>query len=197
MFPLNRIADGVPGSLAIAARGTRALESSGVRQTCGSFTTIDNTFQCTDVFTRVDLVGQVRAREFVAGVSASPKWTGNIVASYLYGDLTASVLARYVGGAKLDNEWSDDPLDPRYRNAAGQLLYGSVDDNRVDPWLDFSLAASLDLEVQDLPQFQLFGSIANVFDKRPPFTGGGISGASAQYYDTLGRSFRVGVRLRF
>lgn len=197
MFPLHRIVDGVPGSLAIAARGTRALESSGVRQTCGSFTTLDNTFQCTDVFTRVDLVGQVRTSEFVAGVSASPKWTGNLVASYLYGGLTASVLARYVGGAKLDNEWSDDPSDARYRNAAGQLLYGSVDNNRVDPYLNFSLSGSLDLQVQNLRQFQVFGTIANVFDKRPPFTGGGISGASAQYYDTLGRSFRMGLRLRF
>jgi iron complex outermembrane recepter protein len=48
-----------------------------------------------------------------------------------------------------------------------------------------------------MKQFQLFGTINNLFDRDPPFTGGGLSGASAQYHDTLGRSYRLGIRMRF
>jgi outer membrane receptor protein involved in Fe transport len=49
-----------------------------------------------------------------------------------------------------------------------------------------------------MKQFQVFGSINNLFDKDPPFTGGGsLSGASAGYHDTMGRAYRMGVRLKF
>jgi outer membrane receptor protein involved in Fe transport len=43
----------------------------------------------------------------------------------------------------------------------------------------------------------VFGSVNNLFDKSPYFTGGGISGATANFHDTLGRAYRMGVRLRF
>jgi outer membrane receptor protein involved in Fe transport len=43
----------------------------------------------------------------------------------------------------------------------------------------------------------VFGSINNLFDKSPPFTGGGISGASAGFHDTYGRAYRMGVRMQF
>jgi outer membrane receptor protein involved in Fe transport len=197
LLPLHAAIPSLPGSVALTIRGTRALESSGVLQTCGSFTSIDGTFQCVDTFTKVELVGQVRSNVFVSGVSAAPKWVGNVIASYLHGGFTGTVSARYVGGAKLDNTWSDEPASPAYRNANNQLLYGSVDNNRIDPYLNFSLNGSYDLKVATLRQFQVFGSVNNLFDKSPPFTGGGISGASAQYHDTLGRAWRVGVRLKF
>ena len=72
-----------------------------------------------------------------------------------------------------------------------------MDDNRIDPYLNFSLNASYDMQVAPLRQFQVFASVNNLFDKSPPFTGGGISGASAQYHDTMGRALRLGVRLKF
>jgi iron complex outermembrane receptor protein len=145
----------------------------------------------------VDLVGQIHSSVFIPGVAASPKWTGNLIATYLYGSLTASLSARYIGGAKLDNAWTDDRGSPAFRNAGGQLLYGSVDDNHVEPYLNYSLNGSWDLRLANLKQFQVFGSINNLLNKDPPFTGGGISGASAQYHDTLGRAYRMGVRMRF
>jgi outer membrane receptor protein involved in Fe transport len=197
MFPLRRLFPDLPGSVSLMLRGTRALEASGIQRSCAGFTIIDNTFQCVEALTRVDLVGQVRSSVFVPGVSASPRWKGNVMATYLNGNLAASLSARYVGGAKLDNTWSDDPADPAYQDAAGQLLNGSVDRNRVDPYLNFALNLSYDLRVAHAGQFQMFASVNNLFNKSPPFTGGGISGASAQYYDTLGRAYRMGVRLRF
>jgi outer membrane receptor protein involved in Fe transport len=196
-FPLSRAIEGLPGSVSLSLRGTRALEASGIQQSCGSFTTIDGTTQCVDTFTPVQLVGQIRSSVYVPGVSASPKWAGNISASYLYGNMTATLSARYIGAAHLDNTWSDDPASPAYRNDLGQLLNGSVDNNRIDPYFNVSLNGSYNLKVADLRQFQIFGSINNLFDKSPPFTGGGISGASAGFNDTMGRAYRMGMRLKF
>ncbi|HTP40612.1 MAG TPA: TonB-dependent receptor [Steroidobacteraceae bacterium] len=201
-FPLNRAFEGVPGSLSLTARGTRALEASGEYQTanCTNFVTIEGTTQCTDSLRFIDLVGQIRSSTFIPGVSATPKWTGNFVTSYLYGNLTTSLSARYIGGAKFDNTWSA-PGDPGYYVVAqtGQILLsnGSVDNNTVKPYFNFSLNASYNLKVAELKQFQVFGTINNLFDKDPPFTGGGISGASAGFNDTLGRAFRMGVRMKF
>ncbi|MEO8314014.1 MAG: TonB-dependent receptor [Pseudomonadota bacterium] len=151
----------------------------------------------TNRYTCIDLVGQIRSNTFVPGITATPAWAGNITATYLLGDLTASLSARYVGGAKLDNTWGDSVDDLNYQNAAGKLLYGSVDNNTVKPYLNYSLNGSYNLKVADMKQFQVFGSINNLFDKSPPFTGGGISGASSQYHDTMGRAYRMGVRLKF
>src|SRR5690606_4710624 len=142
-------------------------------------------------------VGQVRSNVFIPGVLASPKWTGNIIGTWRLDRLTTSLSARYIGGARLDNTWSDDPSGPHYQDAQGRFLYGSVDHNWVDPYFNFALNGSYDLEVANLREFEIFGSVNNLFDKSPPFTGGGISGASAQYHDTMGRAYRFGVRIRF
>jgi outer membrane receptor protein involved in Fe transport len=151
----------------------------------------------TNRYTCVDLVGQIRSNTFIPGVSATPKWTGNVVLTYLVGDLTASLSARYIGGAKFDNTWGDSPDDLNYKNAQGQFLNGSVDNNSVKAYVNYSLNGSYNLQVADMKQFQVFGSINNLFNKSPPFTGGGLSGASAQFHDTMGRAYRMGVRLKF
>jgi outer membrane receptor protein involved in Fe transport len=208
-FPLNRAFDSLPGSMSLSVRGTRALEAGSVRQETSLFPYPVNPDSCGaqyevqtgavfNRYTCVDVVGQIRTNVFIPGAAATPKWTGNISATYLLGDLTASLSARYIGGAKLDNLWCDsaDNCD-NYQDALGRYLNGSIDNNRVDPYLNFALNGSYNLDVGNLKQFQVFGSINNLFDKSPPFTGGGIGGATANYHDTMGRSYRMGVRMRF
>jgi outer membrane receptor protein involved in Fe transport len=220
-FPLSRAFESLPGTMSFSIRGQRAIESSGVQQTstsplfpfslntdpCGAkfeladpnnptnadgSRTILNRYQC------VDMVGQIRSSVFVPGVQASPKWSGNITSTYMLRDLTVSLSARYIGGAKYDNQWCDTSVDcPYYQDEQGRYLNGSVDNNRVDPYFNFSLNGSYNLNVANMKQFQVFGSINNLFDKSPPFTGGGISGASSQYHDTMGRAYRMGVRMKF
>jgi outer membrane receptor protein involved in Fe transport len=145
----------------------------------------------------VDMVGQIRSSVFIPGVAATPEWTGNITASYLVGDLTASLLMRYIGAAKFDNQWIDDPDQPGYYAANGEPTNATVDNNRVDPYARFDLSASYNLKIGNMKQFRLIGTISNLFDKSPPFTGGGISGASAGSHDTLGRSYRMGIQTQF
>jgi outer membrane receptor protein involved in Fe transport len=145
----------------------------------------------------VDLVGQIRSSTFIPGVAATPAWSGNFTAAYLVGDLTMALNARYVGGSKMDKDWCDNAECGTYQNEAGQFLQASVDNNSVKSYMTFALNGSYNLKVAELKQFQVFGSIQNLFDKSPPFTGGGISGASAQYHDILGRAYRMGVRMKF
>jgi outer membrane receptor protein involved in Fe transport len=40
-------------------------------------------------------------------------------------------------------------------------------------------------------------SVNNLWDKDPPFSAGGTGGVNGIFYDTLGRTYRVGVRLTF
>src|SRR5690606_19096620 len=115
------------------------------------------------------------------GVASSPKWTGNIITSYRLGNMSTSLSARYISGARLDNDWCDADqyaagTCSSYMNEEGQFLNGSVDRNWVDSYFNFSLNGSYELQVPNMKQLQVFGSINNLFDKSPPFTGGGISG---------------------
>ena len=47
--------------------------------------------------------------------------------------------------------------------------------------------------------FQVFGAIANVFDKDPPLALGANNngGTNAVFFDTAGRSYRLGLRMAF
>jgi outer membrane receptor protein involved in Fe transport len=212
MFPLSKAFEKLPGNLSLTVRATKALEASGIQ--LSSLTTAPPAdYFCAGTFepqlndngvvsggncyTRIDLVGQIRSSTFVPGVSASPAWTGNVIMTYLVGDLTTSLSARYIGGARLDNTWGDSSDDANYQDESGKYLNGSIDNNWVKPYLNWSLNGSYDLKVGELKQFQVFGSVNNLFNKSPPFTGGGVSGASAQYHDIMGRAYRMGVRLKF
>ena len=217
-FPLNRMFEGLPGSMSFTLRGTRALEASGYQNLAAPGGVIQGQLTDTAAYCRnrngiydaanatcyipVNVVGQIRTSTFIPGVAASPKWTGNFSVSYLMGDLTTTVSARYVGAANIDNTWCDATQAaqgcPNYQDpVTGAFLTGSVDNNRMDPYFNFSLNGSYNLKVGSMRQFQVFGSVNNLFDKSPPFSGGGLSGASAQYADTMGRAYRFGVRMRF
>ncbi len=70
----------LPGAVSLTMRATRALESSGVQQTCGSFVADQQHRSVRDRLPEpVDLVGQVRSSVFVPGVAAAPKWTGHFM----------------------------------------------------------------------------------------------------------------------
>lgn len=226
-FPLSRAFESAPGIVAMNVRATRAMESSGVQQSTGTFyganpsgacgaaldaadpmnhvnndpsqpfrtdfigTYVVNRYQC------VDLVGQIRSSVFIPGVAATPAWTGNVTASYLVGDFSGALLMRFIGGAKLDKRWIDDPAQPGYYTATGSISNASVDNNSVKPYTRFDLNLGYNLHLPNSKQFRVFGSVSNLLGKSPPFTGGGISGATAGYHDTLGRAYRLGVQAKF
>jgi outer membrane receptor protein involved in Fe transport len=192
MFPLSRVFDRIPGMLSLTVRANRALEASGLLSAgLASALGIDRV--------PVDFVGQLGSGlGWVPGIQPTPKWSGNIITTYLQGPLAVSLSARFVGAAKLDKVfYSDSEGEPYYKDANGRYVWGSIDDNTVPSYLNFALNGSYDIPVSGVRQFQVFGSVNNLFDKDPPFAGGYLSGASPQFHDIYGRSYRMGVRVRF
>jgi outer membrane receptor protein involved in Fe transport len=213
LFPLNKAFESLPGSVSLRLVGTRALEASGIENVfCFANSQVANgrggTTLCPagpagtgNLLAYRSLIGQIRSGNYIPGISPSPKWTGNFQASYILGDLTTSLSARYIGGAKIDNTWCDAEQAAAgscssYQNAAGLFLNGSVDQNHVGPYAIFAFNASYDLEVANTKQVQVFGSINNLFNKDPPWVAGNLSGTTGAY-DTMGRAYRMGVRLKF
>jgi outer membrane receptor protein involved in Fe transport len=196
LFPLSKAFESVPGSVSLTVRAQRALEASGSETVfifCGPPACPAGVGN--DVPRIYNMVGQIRSANYIPGVTPSPKWSGNVITSYILGDFNASLSARYIGGAKIDNTWAD-PSDPDYQNEAGQFLNGSVDRNFVKPYALVSLNASYDMQISNIKQFQVFGSVNNLFDKDPPWAAGYISGTTGAY-DTMGRAYRMGVRMKF
>ncbi|HWL64164.1 MAG TPA: TonB-dependent receptor [Steroidobacteraceae bacterium] len=141
-----------------------------------------------------DVVGQVGSAGFLADYAPTPKWVGTFSATYSLAPVTVTLLSQWTGSGKLNNEvpWTG-PDDPDYDPA----LVGSVDDNTVGNYFVFGLNASVDLPLGNAKSSQLYVSINNLLGRDPPFSNGGIGGVNGVFYDTLGRTYRAGVRLRF
>lgn len=112
------------------------------------------------------------------------RFTGSI--TYAQGPISFTAQTRFIGAAKLNNAWG--PLD--------------VDVNRIKPLAYVDLRGSY--QIND--HFQLYAAIDNLFQKAPPNVAvTPAQGQNAYYftpvrgdiYDTVGGSFRVGVRAKF
>ena len=126
----------------------------------------------------------------------APKWIGNLIVSYLRDRFTITGQMRYTGSGKLDLlDPYTGPSDPGYNPG----LTGSVSNNDVPSHETFNLSGSYDLRPGE-KRMQLFASITNVFDKNPPFSANntfGTGGVNGAFYDILGRTYRVGLRMGF
>jgi outer membrane receptor protein involved in Fe transport len=142
----------------------------------------------------VDVAGQVGGDQgFLSDFASSPDWSGNLTVSYLNGPFSATVQTRYVSPGPLDlQNPKTDPTEPGYN----PLLSYSVTDNSVGGYFVFGLNAAYDFKWFGTERFELWGSVNNVLDRDPPFSAGAVGGANATFYDALGRTYRVGVRLK-
>ncbi|HEY7806126.1 MAG TPA: TonB-dependent receptor [Croceibacterium sp.] len=128
--------------------------------------------------------------------NTTPKWQGNFFATYSQGPFSGTVQLRYVGSGRyltvLPN--GDLPIGP------GDTGYAttnpdSISNNHVSSATYVNLDASYKF-LDD--RFELFGSVNNVFDKNPVIAPGGNGyPTNPVYFDTYGRTWRVGVRVRF
>jgi outer membrane receptor protein involved in Fe transport len=134
---------------------------------------------------------------FLPDVAPAPEWVGNLIVSYLRDRFTITGQARYTGSGKLDLLTPRlGPSDPGYNPA----VTGSVSNSDVPSHTTFNLSGSYDLEIGSLERTELFASITNVFDKDPPFSGNngfGVGGVNGAFFDALGRTYRIGLRMQF
>jgi iron complex outermembrane recepter protein len=131
----------------------------------------------TDGTTTIETAGQVVGN----GV---PHWNANFSSIYTNGPATFALRARYVGGGKFNNAYG--PLDISDNSVSGRFyLYTSLGYTLVD---------------NGTANVQVFGKIDNLLDKDPPITpDAGVQplAANSVHYDRIGRTYALGLRMKF
>ena len=144
------------------------------------------------VFTQVDAVGNVT--NFAGQVGdlnpGEPKLRANGNITYDQGPFSLTLNSHFIGSAKLQNAWKSGV---------------DVDDNSVSSFLTFGLTTMYRVETKG-SSFTLTFGIDNLFDRKPvdlpvipatvQYSAPGLGGRF-DLYDPLGRTFRVGARMKF
>jgi iron complex outermembrane recepter protein len=140
-----------------------------------------------------DLAGQTGNEGFLPDYTSAAEWSVNLIAGYSSGPLSVTTQGRYTSSGTLDQvSPRRDSSDPLYN----PLLVNSIVDNSVPAYFTQNVTASYDFMVRDT-ETEVWMSVNNIWDKDPPFSAGGTGGINGIFYDTLGRSYRLGVRLNF
>ena len=180
LLALNDLFSGVDGHLSFRLTGSHTIS--------------------TKIPTGIDVAGQTGGDAgFLSDFASSPDWSGTLSTTYTNGALVGTLQTRFVSSGVLDlQNPKRGPGDAGYNPA---LTY-SVTDNTVASYFLFDLTGSYDFKWFNLEKLQLFATVDNLFDKVPPFSGapgqtGNVGGTNAAFFDTLGRTYRVGMRMAF
>jgi iron complex outermembrane receptor protein len=118
-------------------------------------------------------------------VQGVPKFRATLIETYSQGPASLTAQLRFIGSAKLVDSWGPKDVDDNSIPAIGYLdLRGSV-------------------QVQS--SVELFAAVDNLLNQDPPNVAVSQNAAASIFstpvrgdiYDLLGRSYRVGVRLKF
>jgi outer membrane receptor protein involved in Fe transport len=144
----------------------------------------------------INYAGQSGPTAAFGSFNTSPKWQGNLFATYAQGPFSGTIQVRYVGPGRYLTVTPDTgelvvgPNDPGYATTNPD----SISNNHVKSATYMNLSASYKF-FDD--RFELFGSLNNVFDKSPVIAPGGNGyPTNPVYFDTYGRTWRVGVRVK-
>lgn len=137
----------------------------------------------------------------IAGVTGSPgegfdwepapDWSAQWFTTLERGDLSMTLHARYISEGIKDAERTG-PGQPGFD--PGQA--DSIDDNTVPDYFVWGMTGSYEFDLMGT-RAQLFGSVQNLFDRDPPLIGTGIGGTNPVLFDTIGRRYRLGLRVEF
>jgi outer membrane receptor protein involved in Fe transport len=133
----------------------------------------------------VDRTGQTGFRP--GTTTGVPDWIvdGNIVWSM--GDLSMNAHGKYIPEGIFDTTLigpEDDGFAP--------TLPSSINTNRVDSAFYLDLGATLEVA----KQAEVFMVVNNVLDSDPPLAASAQGATNHVYFDPVGRSFKIGARLR-
>jgi outer membrane receptor protein involved in Fe transport len=180
-FPLANLFGSAKGNMSFRFQGTYALKTIyGANQ--------------------VDVAGQTGGDQgFFSDYAPSPNFSGTLTVGYDNGPFTLTSFSRYISAGRLDlQNPKKDPSDPGYDP---NLSY-SINDATIPSYFVTDLTGSYDFKWSGLENLNVFLSISNLFDRDPPFSqpntlGNGTAGVNAIFFDTLGRTYRVGMRMTF
>ena len=176
LLPMDKMFSGATGSLSFRLQGTYALK-----------TLIGATAR--------DIAGQTGGDQgFLSDFAAAPNFAGNLTVSYLRDPLTVTLQTRWVSEGRLDKQNPKlGPGDPGYNP---NLSY-SVSDSTVPSYYLLNLNGSYNVKWFGLDNLNLWANVSNLLNKDPPYSAGAVGGANAVYFDALGRTYRVGMRMAF
>ena len=148
----------------------------------------------------VDVIGQTgTSNNFLSDYQATAEWVANLSTTWTRGQFSLTGQVRYLSSGEM-NYYGITPGDPGYATAAPPLVTMST--NFVPSYDVVTLSGSYTFETNG-PEIQLFAAINNLFDEEPPiaagsgFGGNANGGTNAVFFDTLGQSLRLGLRVNF
>jgi outer membrane receptor protein involved in Fe transport len=125
------------------------------------------------------------------GALGVPKWNLTSNTTLQIGRVTMNVQNRYIPRGKYDATLVG-PEDAGY----SPTLATSIASNRVAARFYTDLGVQVAIDSGPRAHYEVYGSINNLFDKDPPIAPGN-TGTNPAYFDTIGRYFQVGVRVRY
>jgi outer membrane receptor protein involved in Fe transport len=148
----------------------------------------------------VNYAGQSGPALAAGDFNPTPNWIWNAFLAYDDGGFNATLSMRRISGGVLDVE-KTGPEDAGYDPGKAN----SISTNRVAPATYFGLAASYKVDLGgERSQFvELFGTVDNLFNKKPPIAPGNDAGGGSAYptnpvyFDTFGMRWRGGIRVQF
>jgi iron complex outermembrane recepter protein len=178
-LPLNRFSDGAAGALSFRLTATYTFETI---------------VQATGRIIR-DIAGQTGGDQgFLSDFASAPDWSANLVVTYSNGPFMLTTQGRFISDGVLDRQTPKrGPDDPNF----SPQLTNSVSDNTVPSFFTLNLSGSYDFAFGALEKTQLFATVDNVFDRDPPYSAGLVGGVNGVFFETMGRTYRVGMRLQF
>ncbi len=161
---------------------------------------IDQDFQSLPGSPFVNVVGQTgTGNSFLSDNQPTAKWQANMSATVTHGPLGITGQVRYVSDGVMDYLAA---LPGQIAPTNGRI----VTDNHVPSYQIFTLSANYTFDnVGPLKSLQIWGVIDNLLDKDPPVAvgGGGFGpsngngGTNPIFFDTMGRTFKLGLRTTF
>lgn len=125
------------------------------------------------------------------GALGVPKWNLTSNTTLQFGRVTFNIQNRYIPRGKYDATLVG-PEDAGYN----PTLPTSIASNRMAARFYTDLGMQMAIESGPRAHYEVYGSINNLFDKDPPIAPGN-TGTNPAYFDTIGRYFQVGVRVRY
>jgi outer membrane receptor protein involved in Fe transport len=120
---------------------------------------------------------------------AAPDWVLNGTATLMAPRWSLTLQGRYINSGLYDAQ-RIGPDNPLY----APTLLNSISDNRVDSRFYVNLFGSVFIDAAK--RFEVFGSVSNLFNTDPPAAPETQFYTNPVYFDTLGRYFRVGARVK-
>jgi len=100
----------------------------------------------------------------------------------------------YIGYGNLEELWTESPRSAASNKQHLTVTDNSIDDNSVKSALYVNLASSFDIT----SNVAIFGTLNNAFDKDPAIAPGGNGyPTNPVYFDTYGRTYKVGLRVKY